>query len=148
MSSSARRTTRHPSPSRRAGSGGVFEGRLRYPTGHGERTVIVQCHPTGDGFAVHLPAFNEAVNYLHDAHVVLTSVAADPPLTLPDLSGRSRIVADADIDPSSAAALEQWPDDVPARYFVIVPDPDSSAADEHRPPHPANPGDLEGGRDD
>ena len=119
--------TRHRSPTHRSGTAGTFEGRLRYPTGHGERTVIVQCHPTGDGFTVHLPAFNEAGNYLHDAPVALTSVSADPPGTPPDISGHSRIVADDDIDPSAAAALEQWPDDVPAHYFKIIPEPDRSS---------------------
>lgn len=129
MSPSARPTTRHPSPSHRTSPAGVFEGRLRYPTGHGERTVIVRCHPTGDGFTVHLPAFNEAANYLNDAPVVLSSVASDPPLAPPDISGRSRIVADEDIDPWSAAVLEQWPDGVPARYFMIFPEADGSTVD-------------------
>ena len=150
MSPSARPTTRHPAPAHRAGPAGVFEGRLRYPTGHGERTVIVRCHPTGDGFAVHLPAFNEATNYLHDARVVLTSVASDPPLAPPDISGRSRVVADDDIDPSSAAALEQWPDGVPARYFMISPEPDGSPADggDVSPPQSARLVDAEGGQDE
>lgn len=131
--STHRQTTLQRAPSRRPGTSGAsaetFVGCLRYPTGHGDRTVIVQCHSTGDGFTVHLPAFNEAANYLRDAVVTLTSVSADPPGTPAPISGHSHVVADDDIDRSSAAVLEQWPGDIPAHYFKIVPESDRGAAE-------------------
>jgi len=110
----------------------------------------VQCHPTGDGFTVHLPAFNEAANYLRDAAVTLTSVSTEAPGTPPDINGHSHIDADDDIHPSSAAALEHWSDDIPAHYFKIIPEPDRSSAtsSDDRPPHPSIPHDLEGRRNE
>ena len=126
MSSAVRRhrVSQHP---RGAGAArpATFVGRLVYPTGHGRRSLIVECHPTGDGFTIHLPGFNEASNYLDDTPVALTAVSGDG-LDSDDLgstttiTGRSRAVADQDIDSGSVSALERWPRGLRAHYFRIT----------------------------
>jgi hypothetical protein len=99
----------------------TFVGRLVFTTGHGPRSVIVECLRGDDGFTIHLPEFNEAANYLADTAVTLTSArpeSAHPPEAI---TGRSRLLADRDVDVSTAEALERWSDDTPAHYFYITP---------------------------
>jgi DNA-binding NarL/FixJ family response regulator len=98
-----------------------FDGRLEYPSGHGQRSVVVRCHSTGTGYTIHLPEFNDAAHYLADASVVLTvqSDATDGPSSM--LTGHSEALADEQVDPASMAALEQWPAGIQGRYFFITP---------------------------
>ncbi len=97
-----------------------FLGRLVFPTGHGPRSIIVECLRADDGYTIHLPEFNEAGNYLADAPVSLTAVAktTDPAEVI---SGRSQQVADPDVGADTAEALERWSDGRPAHYFHITP---------------------------
>jgi hypothetical protein len=120
--SSAVRRHRVPQHPRGAGAArpATFVGRLVYPTGHGRRSLIVECHPTGDGFTISLPGFNEASNYLDDAPVALTAVAGADLGSAATIAGRSRAVADQDIDSGSVSALERWPRGLHAHYFRIT----------------------------
>lgn len=98
-----------------------LEWRLVYPTGHGRRSLIVDCHRTGGGFTIRLPEFNVAANYLSDAPVALTLVSADGFDANAVITGRSHAVDDQAVDLDAVSALERWPDGVRARYFLITP---------------------------
>ena len=125
MSSSASRA-HSPARSRgaRSASSTTFEGRLVYPTGHGQRTLIVECHRSAEGLTIRLPEFNEAANYLTDATVELTSVSEDGDDAPPVITGHSRVVADQEIDSDTSSALEHWPAGIRGRYFRITATPD------------------------
>ncbi len=118
--------TRHrPAPHDRGGAPtelpAPFLGRLVFPTGHGPRSIIVECLRADGGYTIHLPAFNDAGNYLADAPVSLTAVEAES--TDPDevIQGRSRLVDDRDVADDTARALERWSDQRAAHYFQITP---------------------------
>jgi hypothetical protein len=121
MTSTLRRLRLHRAPGPPPPPPSPFLGRLVYPTGHGPRSIIVECLRTDDGYTVHLPAFNEAGNYLADTPVSLTAVDADT--TDPDtvVRGLSRLVAARDIDGHAAELLERWPGGPASHYFHIAP---------------------------
>lgn len=125
----------HRPPTPRPPLRSPFVGRLVFPTCHGPRSVIVECVRAGDGYTLHLPAFNDASNYLADAPVSLTAVA---PGSDSDacVRGRSRLVADDDVPARAVELLERWPDGPAAHYFHITPmtDPrvDSSPDEQSR----------------
>ena len=98
----------------------TFVGRLVFPTGHGPRSIIVECHPADDGFTIHLPEFNEAANYLVDTTVTLTAVETESTDPVAVITGRSQLLADRDVDADATEALERWCDDIPAHYFRIT----------------------------
>lgn len=118
-----RRSGRHDAPTSCTQTTAPFLGRLEFPTCHGPRSVIVECVPAGDGYTLHLPAFNEASNYLADAPVSLTAVAPDSDADA-RVTGRSRLVADDDVPARAVELLERWPDGPAAHYFHITPTTD------------------------
>jgi len=99
----------------------TFDARLLYPTGHGQRSVVVECHSTGQGVVIRLPEFNEAGHYLQDAPVTVVAVSSGAVVDAPVIVGRSHALADRDVDPDTASALEQWPKGMRSRYFAITP---------------------------
>lgn len=99
----------------------IFEARLLYPTGHGQRSLVVECHPAGRGVVIRLPEFNDAGHYLQDAPVTVVAVASGTVNDAPVIVGRSHALADRDVDPDTASALEQWPKGMRSRYFAITP---------------------------
>ena len=110
-----------PSPDdRRPNPPSTFVGRLVFPTGHGPRSIIAECHRTEDGYTIHVPEFNEAANYLVDTAVTLTPVGAESTHPADVITGRSQLLADRDVDAGTAEALEQWSGDMPAHYFHIT----------------------------
>jgi hypothetical protein len=113
----------------------TFMGRLVYPTGHGPRSIIVECARANDGYTIHVPAFNDAGNYLVDTSVTLTPVDAPTADLDHVISGHSRLIADHHVDPGTITALERWTDDMNAHYFHITParPPASSGSRSHRP---------------
>ena len=111
-----------PSPGdQRLDPSSTFVGRLVFATGHGPRSMIVECHRTDDGYTIHVPEFNEAANYLVDTAVTLTPAAAETTHPAEGIAGRSRLLADPDVDAGTALALERWSDGLPAHYFHITP---------------------------
>ena len=92
-----RRTGTHQPPAPRSQTPSPFLGRLEFPTCHGPRSVIVECVRAGDGYTLHLPAFNEAGNYLIDAPVSLTTVDEHPFSPDACILGRSRVIADGEV---------------------------------------------------
>ena len=117
--------TTHPRRTRRDHAPGPvrasFEARLLYPTGHGQRSLVVECHPTGQGVVIRLPEFNEAGHYLQDAPVTVVAVSSGAVVDAPVIVGRSHAMADRDVDPDTVSALEQWPAGIRAHYFAITP---------------------------
>ena len=99
----------------------TFVGRLVFPTGHGPRSVIVECHRSDGGYTIHVPEFNEAGNYLVDAAVTLTPAGTERTHPAEVITGRSRRLADREVDAGTTQALEQWCDGMPAHYFHISP---------------------------
>ena len=126
-------TAHHRRPHRPAGvlSGpAIFEARLLYPTGHGQRSLVVECHPTNRGVVIRLPEFNEVGHYLRDAPVTVVAIAQGSVDAAPVLVGRSHALADRDVAPDAVSALEQWPTGMRACYFAIIPaDPGSPRPD-------------------
>lgn len=126
-----RRALRRPAgedPTRRRSAGDqserstTFRGRLVFPTGHGPRSIIVECHRAADGFLIRLPEFNDAANYLTDTPVDLTSESSDGsgPVAAA-ITGHSQVIPDQDVDAAAVSALERWPAGVHAHYFRITP---------------------------
>ena len=115
-----RRPGRHDPAEQRPTTASPFLGRLVFPTGHGPRSLIVECLRADGGYTIHLPESNEAGNYLADAPVSLTAVeeTTDPAEVI---SGRSQQLADPDVGADTAEALERWSDGRPAHYFHITP---------------------------
>jgi hypothetical protein len=107
-----------------------FLGRLEFPTGHGPRSLIVECVRAGEGYTLHLPAFNEASNYLTDTPVILTTVNENTDTPDACIRGRSRLIADGEVAPHTVDLLERWPDGPAAHYFHITPATNTPA----RPP--------------
>lgn len=103
------------------GSSPTFDARLLYPTGHGQRSLVVECHATGRGVVIHLPEFSEAGHYLQDAPVTVMAVSSGVIAVAPVIVGRSHALADPDVDPDTVSALEQWPQGMRSRYFAITP---------------------------
>jgi hypothetical protein len=99
----------------------TFVGRLVFATGHGPRSVIVECHRSDGGYTIHVPEFNEAANYLVDAAVTLTAAGVERTHPAEVITGRSRRLADRDVDAGTTQALEQWCDGMPSHYFHISP---------------------------
>lgn len=97
----------------------TFDARLLYPTGHGQRSLVVTCHAADRGVVIRLPEFNEAGHYLQDAPVTVVAVSSAD--AAPVIIGRSHALADRDVDADTASALEQWPEGMHARYFAITP---------------------------
>lgn len=116
-----RRTGTHQPPAPRPPTPSPFLGRLEFPTCHGPRSVIVECVRAGDGYTLHLPAFNEAGNYLTDTPVSLTTVDEHPDSPDACIRGRSRLIADGEVAAHTAELLERWPDGPAAHYFHITP---------------------------
>lgn len=116
-------TAHHPRMRRTAtvGSSPTFEARLLYPTGHGQRSLVVECHPAGRGVVIRLPEFNDAGHYLEDAPVTVTAVSSGVSAVTPVIVGQSQALSDRDVDPDSVSALEQWPQGIRSRYFAITP---------------------------
>ena len=111
-----------PSPhDQRPDPSSTFVGRLVFATGHGPRSIIVECHRIDDGYTIHVPEFNEAANYLVDTAVTLTPVGAESTHPAEVITGRSRLLADRDVDAGTTRALERWSDGMPAHYFHITP---------------------------
>lgn len=140
MTSSLHRRPVHRDPAHHAFSNGdpraPFLGRLVFPTGHGARSIIVECLRSDGGYLIHLPAFNEAGNYLTDTTVSLTPVQAESAHPAEVISGHSRFLADHEVDLATAETLERW-SDRPARYFRITPHrPTSRSGAEGRRPRP------------
>jgi len=98
----------------------TFVARLVFATGHGPRSIIVECYRIDDGYSIHVPEFNEAANYLVDTVVTLTPVGAESAHPADWTTGRSRLLADRDVDPGTISALERWSDGIPAHYFHIT----------------------------
>lgn len=127
-----RRPGRRDPAEQRPATASPFLGRLVFPTGHGPRSIIVECLRSDDGYTIHLPEFNEAGNYLADAPVSLTTVE-ETTGSGEVVSGRSRQLADRDVGADTAEALEHWSDGRPAHYFHITPvRAHSSTAVSHR----------------
>lgn len=128
-----RRTGTHQPPAPRSQTPSPFLGRLEFPTCHGPRSVIVECVRAGDGYTLHLPAFNEAGNYLIDAPVSLTTVDEHPFSPDACIRGRSRVIADGEVAARTVELLERWPDGPAAHYFHITPA--TNLAERPTPPH-------------
>ena len=96
----------------------TFEGRLVYPTAHGQQSLIVEFHQTTAGYICHLPEFNEVAHYLVDALVEMWPVAATRTAAV---AGRITVIGDPDVDSESRSALEQWPAGTRAHYFLLTP---------------------------
>jgi len=121
-----------PSPGdQRLDRSSTFVGRLVFGTGHGPRSMIVECHRTDDGYTIHVPEFNEAANYLVDTEVTLTPAAAETTQPAEAIAGRSRLLADRDVDDGTTLALERWSDGTPAHYFHITPTSPSTQGRDH-----------------
>ena len=107
----------------------IFEARLLYPTGHGQRSLVVACHPTVRGVVIRLPEFNEAGHYLRDAPVTVVAVSQGTDDAASIIVGHSHALADRDVAPDAVSALEQWPAGMRACYFAIIPTDPGRAPD-------------------
>jgi len=112
---------RAPRPAVVGASPTTFDARLLYPTGHGQRSLVVECHAAGRGVVIHLPEFNEAGHYLQDAPVTVMAVSSGVSTVAPVIVGRSQALSDLDVDPDTVSALERWPEGIRSRYFAITP---------------------------
>ncbi|HEU5484102.1 MAG TPA: response regulator transcription factor [Microlunatus sp.] len=96
-----------------------FDGRLEYPSCHGQRSVTVRCHRSGAGFTFRLPEIDQAVDHLGGASVVLTAhELGHGPTSV--LIGYCHALADDQIDTGSLLALEDSTEGIHGRYFVIT----------------------------
>lgn len=93
------------------------EGRLLYPTPHGERSLIVGFRASSSGLTLHLPSFVEAVNYL-DGQPVAVEVAR-PGGEPACVRGTAELVADDTVTAAEARQLEQWPPGIVSHFVKI-----------------------------
>ena len=93
------------------------EGRLLYPTPHGERSLIVGYQASASGLTLHLPSFVEAVNYL-DGQPVAVEVAR-PGGEPACVRGTAELVADDTVTEAEACQLEQWPPGIVSHFVKI-----------------------------
>lgn len=93
------------------------EGRLLYPTPHGERSLIVTYRAGAQGLTLHLPSFVEAVNYLDGQPVALEVAERDTPPAR--VEGTAEVVADDAVSEADVEQLEQWPPGILSHFVVI-----------------------------
>ena len=107
---------------RGCGPRGSCEGRLLYQTGHGTRGLVVAYVHGMNRVTLHLPSYNEAVNYLDGQHVVLEPLLPGAGVSSAPIEGEAVVVDDEAVPQAEAAQLEQYPPGSGARYVVIQPD--------------------------
>ena len=98
------------------------ECRLRYLSGRGPRAVVVPYEVAFDGLLVHLPAFNEAAEYVGGREVTMEVDGADASGArwIVEVSGVGSAVSESVVRQAGLdRGIEQWPPGIRADYFQV-----------------------------
>jgi len=98
-------------------------GLLRYARARGAVALPVLYAARDRRLYVRLPVYNDACNFLDRADVALDVDASSAGRELiARVAGTGLMIPDSTVPTDVTHALEEWPDDLPTRVLVLVPE--------------------------
>jgi len=98
-------------------------GLLRYARARGAVALPVLYAARDRRLYVRLPVYNDACNFLDRADVALDVDASSAGRVLvARVAGAGLMIPDATVPTGLTHTLEEWPDDLPTRVLVLVPE--------------------------
>ena len=98
-------------------------GLLRYARARGAVALPVLYAARDRRLYVRLPVYNDACNFLDRADVALDVDASSAGrILITRVSGTGLMISDSLVPTGLSHTLEEWPDDLPTRVLVLVPE--------------------------